>query len=627
MKRWILAWSLAAFVLVACGAPPQPPVQVATDPPLPTLTLASGSEGIPLGRSFVVTVAVEGAEPNAEVPITFTGVAGIEPGVDALTLVSDTLGRAEGLLTAVVTTPTHVSLVATTWLRGHAVSGHLDVVFDAPGSRATAMSAGASGNVGQVVDVETYFQSLPQTSDLNYVHWYETGDAGLAAESTNSGVADLPLTLLVDNIQYMTLSGEWTEPVSAIEYYLPDTGGGVPSQQDVAGLSLDAAPDGPAANCGSAPTYVKFRQTIDSVNRWMPQRTYVRAVDYNGILPDYILAEGWIDNSTGRFSFDLPICDTSTIFDTSKPDVYFIFETRTDNGLTASHGTLARRHWWRTGTYYEQTAAMMQNMTITVVGANAEAKNTQRIWHKVNQVRNWEHTATGFHFRSDILYPVYNYGGIANASRAAVGQMQIVWDDALRDDILFHEYGHLVYYRRMLGEASYNVEHACNISANCTSFPPCDGCIGHNYELYIGPIAAMIEGWADFFEAVTTRNVDGAEPGWDAEPKSHPVWTYTNGLGNEARVGAYLWDIWDNGTSPGRNLEPTLVDPVSPEGTPQERYARIINHFRNMSLTSTLKSVWISRIKPSLVEGELDDHCTVLSYNTLNSIDSVCDLP
>lgn len=432
----------------------------------------------------------------------------------------------------------------------------------------------------------------------------------------------------MDDIQYMTLEGKWSEPASAIEYYLPDTGGGEPLPGEVDGAAADGqsqAPLGgiqPMANCGSAPTYVTFRQSIDGESELMPERTYVRAVDYNGIFPDYILAEGFI-GTNGRFTFNLPICDTSTIFDHSAPDVYFILETRTNNGLTASHGTFARRHWWRTGTYYNQTAAALKTLTITVLGANAEARNTQRIWHKVNQVREWERTATNLTFPVDILYPVSDYLGIADESRAALGQIQIVFNHAQHDSVLFHEYGHLVYYRRMMGETAYNNEHACNLSGACASFPPCTGCIGHNMTIDIGPTAAMIEGWADFFEALSTRLVDSAGDGWGAELMQS---YYPTGLGAEARVGNYLWDIWDNGVDPFANSDPTGKDLVSPAGTANVRYAAIIHHFRNMPLTSGLQNVWSIRIKPSLSSQGIQNHCAVLRHNTLTAIDSVCSL-
>lgn len=99
--------------------------------------------------------------------------------------------------------------------------------------------------------------------------------------------------------------------------------------------------------CGSSSVTLRFRQIIDynyaaqpdqPIFGNMPKGTYFPAVDYNGILPDYILYQGFVGNN-GYASMTISNCDTSSWFDYSKPDVYFIFETRNNTGLTASHGT------------------------------------------------------------------------------------------------------------------------------------------------------------------------------------------------------------------------------------------------------------------------------------------------
>jgi hypothetical protein len=627
MKRFLTTAVLLGVVLTGCGKREAPGSAVALNP---SLTITSGVESIPLDRPFPVLISVEGVVPHAEFRVILTGVAGITPDRTTLTMVADRQGNSRFELSARVDSPGHASLVASALIEEEIFSDSLEVVFDVQGVRFAAQGVGASSSEGRAIDIMDYFAAIPSTSDPNYVMWYELGDPGLAALSTN-GAADLPTTLLVDDIQYMTLDGMLTEPVSAIEYFLPDTGGGVPLPGEIEGIPPGydglSAPPGelyPQANCGSAPTYVNFRQTIDGVTHFMPQGTYIRAVDYNGALPDRILAEGFI-GANGRFSFNLNICDTSSWFDRSAPDVYFILETRTNNGLTASHGTFTRRHWWRTGTYFNYSPAAIQNMTITVTGANAEARNTQRIWHKTHQVRDWERSATGVTFPADILYPVSDYMGIADASRAFIGQMQIVYAHALYDSVLFHEYGHLVYYRNMLGATNYNSGHACNITANCIRFPFCGGCLYHDFSKDIGPEAAMIEGWADFFEALTTRHIDGVLEGWNAERKET---YYPAGLGSEVRVANYLWDLWDTTASVDPvwpSIESTAEDPISPTGNAQARYKTVLNHFQNMPLSSELRHVWLSRIKPSLNAQGIQNHCAVLRYNTLGAIDSVCN--
>lgn len=195
--------------------------------------------------------------------------------------------------------------------------------------------------------------------------------------------------------------------------------------------------------------------------------------------------------------------------------------------------------------------------------------------------------------------------------------MQIIREHAVFDGVLFHEFGHLAYYRKMLGAAQYTSEHACNLSGSCVSFPACGGCVGHEWNKDIGPEAAMMEGWADFFEAVTTRVLNpNTSPSWSLieNPNSwKPAYTIANGPGVEIWVAAYLWDVFDN---PGG----TDDDPVLPSGNAQQRYNSVASYFVNMPLSSELRHVWVQRIKPTLSPTGLSQHQTALALNTLASV-------
>ena len=636
MRRFVVFCLLvSSLVLSGCStqkAPnsAQPSVQSTGGP---TLTVKAAPGRIRLNQVFPVKISVTGAQPGGAFAVSLIGIAGIEAETESVQATADRQGKAELRVNATVSTRNHSSLVVVAEVAGETLSTTLDIVFDSKGNRAAAKKVGATATEGKQIDIQAYYDALPHTSDSNYVVAYErdkhkTGatKSGLSTASTDDA-GDLPDTLLVDNITYLLPDGTESEPFSGIEYYIPDTGSGEPSPEDIEGGPQDG--DGglsTQATCTTTRTYTQFSQMIDGASQPMPGNTYVRVVDYNGIWPDRILAQGF--TSGDAFWYNLPSCDTAG--GSTRPDIYFIFETRTDNGLTASHGTFARRHWWRTATYYDVSQLTRPN-SVVVKGANSEAIKTQRLWYKVNEVRDWERSATGVTFRADVLYPVFTYFGAAVVSRAALGQIQVVYGDALVDPTVFHEYGHLAYYRKMMGESSYNREHGCNLSGACASFPLCGGCIGHTQFENIGPEAAMIEGWADFFAALTTRVFYDVTDSFQVE---NSISSWPTGPGNEARVAAFLWDMWDNvgvtndpdprfdnrdgfsGSSPN--------DPVSPTGGLTVRYKKVAGYFTDMPLSSELKDNWLSRIKPTLSGQSLTDHCKILKFNTLNSIDTSC---
>jgi hypothetical protein len=183
----------------------------------------------------------------------------------------------------------------------------------------------------------------------------------------------------------------------------------------------------------------------------------------------------------------------------------------------------------------------------------------------------------------------------------------------------------------MYGESTYNYFYRQSIqSFQSGQFPACWNCPGHSYIKDIGGSAAMIEGWAGFFEAVTLASIAnavipvGAITTFVENPDSVTFGGVSpaTGLGAEIRVAAYLWDLWDN---PALTPRPsTDGDPVSPSGSTQQRYSKIANYFMNMDVLSSLQSVWQQRIKPTLSNQEISDHCTVFKMNTLGAIDSVC---
>lgn len=632
-----LGLSLLTLTLGACSQ-----LQSQTSPPNEIVqplqvSIGTPAQDIALNSDFPVQVSITGAEPSSEIAVVFTGVAGIQARDPAVTISADESGRASFQTMAIVSSRTHSSLIAGVRSGNHSATASLDVVFDTPAISFAAQSVGATGDTGRVIDIEQYYASIPTVTDDDYVTAYERSLHPTRTKTSADSATGLPSTILVENITYMRQDGTRTEPMSGIEYRLPNTGGGVPLPGELDGIppdGFDAArtinPQG--LGCGQSTATLKFTQIIDynynssgspttPIIGNMPKGTYFRAVDNNAGLPDYILFEGWVGNN-GNATITISNCDTSTWFDYSKPDVYFIFETRNNIGLTASHGTFIRRHWWRTNTYYNYAAQDLQGMTIQAIGDNAEALNMQRLWAKINSVYDWDRSAFSnmySSFRADVLYPVFTYWGTAVVSRAAIGQMQMVYGDAHADPAIFHEFGHLAYYRRMMGESAYNSAHSCNMSSGCVQFPACGGCINHTLSANIGPEAAMIEGWADFFEGVAMTNVPGAHSKygeyWDISTvmeRPTDFYTLPSGQGNELRVAAFLWDMYDSYAGDDENL--------SHLGDAKARYRHVGGYFANMPLSSELANVWTTRIKPTLATAQRRDYCAALKLNTLGSL-------
>ncbi|RTR22108.1 hypothetical protein [Deinococcus radiophilus] len=430
----------------------------------------------------------------------------------------------------------------------------------------------------------------------------------------------LPQVAIVEDVQYLMPDGTLSAPMDGIQYAVPNTGSGTPSLEDQG----DHAPNQNTLRaqyaCGTQQTTVYFNHIVDGVQMPIPKGTYIRASEQNS-LTDSIQAEGWIGDN-GAFTFPMQICDTGNWFSRDAPDLYFILETRNSTGLTETHGTFARRHWWRTGTWWNTSPAAMQGLNVTVRGTNAEAELARRVWQKVNDVSNWHAQAMANdygRFSVDVLYPASDYLGVAT-SRAAYKQIQLVYAHGTNDSVLFHEYGHEVYYRQLFGSTLYESYN----TATSATYPTCGGCIGHSLEKDIGPEAAMIEGWADFFEAVTTDNVpNAASEGiayWVEYPDRYP--SVPTGPGSELRVASFLYDLYDADLEGYYNEWDD--DALKPAGGPQQRFRNVAQYANNLPVSAEFKQMWFQNIKPTLDPNSLSVVCGILRSATLGSIDPAC---
>lgn len=611
MKVPLLSALALGLLLNSCGRPADIVPPVAEVPA--TLELTPAQARVHAGDELPVRLRIRNGEPSTQYTVKLVGVSGVAAHQQQLTLKTDAQGQAVA------------DLLATTQAK---LGGTAALIASGTGD---LESASLYLNFQQGDAVVT----TPQQIEASYPHLVGpnmgAGSTGLRPSSLTPLVtqpqkvdAPLPDVAVVDDVQYLNPNGRLSEPMDGVQYRVPNTGSGQPSEAD---LKEGTGPTmGAQYACGTQNVTVYFTNVIDGVSTPITKGTYIRASEQNS-LTDSIQAEGYIGDN-GAFTFPMQICDTGNWFTRDAPDLYFILETNNvPVGLTETHGTFARRHWWRTSTWWNTSPGAMNGMTVQVSGANAEAELARRLWHKVNEVYNWNRSAMGDKYSSfplDVLYPVSTYFGVAKVSRAAIRQMQIVDGDAVVDATIHHEFGHEVYYRQLLGEAQW----ATYNTATGVAFPTCGGCMNHNFDMEIGPEAAMVEGWADFFAAVTTRalSANSSDAGLVENPD---LWTQyyptsiPSGLGNELRVAAYLYDLYDTNADHAY-LSRGDDDTYQPSGTPQQRYRNVAGYFFNASLSSELQHHWTQRIKPTLTSDGLAAHCTLLRLNTLSSIDAAC---
>lgn len=264
----VLGLSLLTINLGACSQ-----LQSQTSPPNEIVQplqvfIGTPAQDIALDSDFPVQVSITGAEPSSEIAVVFTGVAGIQAQDPAVTISADDLGRASFQTMAIVSSRTHSSLIVGVHSGNHSATASLDVVFDTPAISFAAQSVGATGDTGRVIDIEQYYASIPTVTDDDYVAAYERALHPTWTKTSADSATGLPSTILVENITYMREDGTRTEPMSGIEYSLPNTGGGVPLPGELDGIppdGFDAArtinPQG--LGCGQSTATLKFTQIID----------------------------------------------------------------------------------------------------------------------------------------------------------------------------------------------------------------------------------------------------------------------------------------------------------------------------------------------------------------------------
>lgn len=246
-----------------------------------------------------------------------------------------------------------------------------------------------------------------------------------------------------------------------------------------------------------------------------------------------------------------------------------------------------------------------------------------RVFYKINRVYNWERAVPNNPYSSFPLSVVYPDVAL-ETTRAGYGRMFI--DQAFygTDRTLFHEFGHEVYYRRMLGADTYRYHHEQAVKYGRTALPLCAGSIGWTPWKYTDGCAGMLEGFALWFEGVSTRAGLGTNPSVAINFEDPPG---TNGgAAVPGHVAQFLWNITDAHANVSTQVQDKDVDEVkNTTASLASRYSGVARYFKDANPgSSTFTYMYKNRIEPLHPATERVDFCAVVRRNTL-AVSGMCD--
>lgn len=587
---YIVLFSLGILALAGCRSVsdvtlPQQVTAEQESGSSPTLTVESLDNSIPLGDSFPISVKLENLPPSQKIDLQLESL-GVTPSIYETSVTSDSNGRAEFRLSGKATKAQLDALNVRAFFEGGTVAGMLLVNFDPPLKGELQAQA---VNVGEPITHEEYVSALPVVTSLTELKTYD---------------ADPPPALRLDGVRFPEEDGSLSKPVDLVEY---NTGSQI-------GDDLDAIA-AQASGCPSGNTYVYARTYVGSTVP-LPVGT---KVFISGDAPDqtrYVGANGklcFTFNSGKRLDFRVQGWTSTGIYLHDGGDGY-----RLDSWL---------RTWFAPSGGTLTASNVLGDEMKLARSASDPWYRALRVFYKINKVYDWERFAPGNPYSSFPLSVVYPDTAVWT-TRAGYGRMFVDEGDYGYDPTLFHEFGHEVYYRRMLGASQYERYHQNAINLGNTTMPVCAGSVGWDVWKITDGCAGMLEGFALWFESVTVRAGIGANntsPSYfDPDPSSDKPRNL--GAAVPGRVASYLWDITDvHGNTtlqvPDRDNDEVrnLVIDV------RQRYSGTAGYFKDAAPnTSTFTYMFKNRIYPRLPVGQRNDFCAVVRRNTL-AVTGMCD--
>lgn len=568
---------------------------------LPTLTVEALRESIPLGNSFPIIVELEDFPPNDTITLDINNW-GIIPSISEASVTSDGAGRAEVRLSGRATkAQLNMLSVRASFAEGTAANV-LYVNFEP--SHESDFQAQAETIIGEPVTLDEYYASLPVLDGLDALEVYGS---------------DKPGDVIVNDVRFPEENGNLGEPMDII---VSNAGSQVGTGE----------PSSTAASCTRALTKVFLKSYVDGSFQPLPSSTRVYiSGDMTAPSSHRTLNQTRHVGAGGALEFTAGCEKTTTFKILAWTQTGIYIHTRTID-------TYPLRTWQTqvvSPSGRINTPTSLRNTTVYASTKNSASniQLAQRVFYKVNRVHDWERTSHGLYdtFPLSVVYP--DSSQIIPRSRAYYGRMYIKPADGAYDPTLFHEYGHEVYYRRMLGESAYQSSHEKAVKTGLSDFPWCYGSTGWSVWSHVDGCAGMLEGFALWFESITTRVLSNRWRDTNLfDPEVKPsISSKPAGAAVPGRVAQYLWDVTDAhalSNTNAQNLIPdTDADAVkyynSLESVKQ-RYARVASHFYNAHPVENFTYMFKNRISPKLSSSQRDLYCSVVKYNTL-AVTGMCD--
>ncbi len=549
----------------------------------PMLTVESLDKSIPLGESFPVAIDITNAAPNDEFELEIEG-GGVIPSVTKAGVTTDSAGRAQVRLSARAAQPALDALhVVAYGSSGHTLTGTLYTNFETPYVEGAELQTQSSKPMGEPLTIDEYYDTLPVAKT----------EADIEAFNEDPSP---PKAYILDGVQFKNVDGKLEQKFDAV---VLDSG-----TENIDTASAQSQPSLTAQACTTKSTYVTLKTVIDQRPADHIKGTRVRINTGTG--PMQVRYVG--DN--GRTTFDYS-CSTKVSFEV---------DAWTNTGIymhTAQALLTEKLFVWKGSVAAGGKVFTADNIRGTVVRTDGDTLSidSQRLFWKINQVYDWERKSHSLYdtFPLDIFYPYIGVGGLSG-----VGRTNIPGAGARQDRLIFHEFGHEVYYRRMLGGAEYNRLHQdVTLRGKTPAYPACLDALGWKTWAIEGPCAGMLEGFALWFQSVSTRALNAEiDTSFDVEltPASD---TRTAGTQRPGSVAQFLLDLTDSHSSGVLlNYEPPAIDPVKPSSSDiRARYQNVAQFFRNGPIESDFSSVWKNMFKPRLTKAQLINYCVVKKHN------------
>lgn len=595
----LINFLLCSLAIVSCRAvpdDPSPDVQ-SQEGASPYVSIATAESEIRIGDTFSVRIRVENVPANEEIVLGLKG--------DCISVVTPTIkvwsgsaGSVDTLVDAIPTCAKLATLVVSATTSLETLTDALFINFgDAMLPTKSRLMTASEATVGEPTSLETYFMGLPRATTAEEVYNYR--DSGTPA-------------FFVDNVRFPQSNGSSGEPVNGLEFG---------SNPEIISSTTNSSKLTAQAGCTTKSTYVYLKSTIDGRLLPLPAGTRVEIAAIVSPGGPNVKSIKYV-GSGGRVAFNLA-CDDS---------IYITAEGYTPNGLTV-HAFASGVYRWNKniyGTNLNADSVRGKVLNLGDASVSSVSRLAQRVWFRTNQVYDWERNTPGSpytnnKFALDIIYPARDWSNNVR-SRAAYGQMQIVAGDALDDPTIFHEFGHEVYYRRILGGPLFE-HYSRQAASGSATYPVCIGSLNWYPWKYVDGCTGMLEGFALWFDAVATRRLGTSSTQTRIFEPEKRLSSTPSTAATPGNVAQYLWDATDVHLADAqligeqkefRNADADAI--VSFTRSTDARYAAVARYFDGGATNEDLGYMFRFRIWPKLTATVRENHCKTLDMNKIGRL-------